>query len=202
MPISYPLETPTTLKPGAVRWSITSAVALSVSPSTYQTTKYEYDAEGWVIDVSFPPLTRAEAAPFFAFLAALRGQNGTFLFGDTLLGTPLGTGAGSPVVNGAGQARSKTLLSDGWGVSQTVLKGGDFLQIDNRLYMVLADVVSDGSGNATIDLFPRLRTHADNAAIIVTNPKGLFRLSTDQQSVVDAGVTQLFSISFQGIEAL
>jgi hypothetical protein len=202
MTISYPIECPTTLKPGNVRWSVTTAVSLSVSPSTFQTTKYEYDGEGWVLDVSYPPLTRAEAAPFFGFLAALRGQGGTFLFGDTLLRVPQGTGAGTPLVKGANQIRTKVLQTDGWGASQTVLKAGDFFQIDNRLYMTLTDVESDALGNAGIDIFPKLRNHADNAPLILTDPKGMFRLAGDQQSVVDANNTKLFSIAFQAVEAL
>jgi len=202
MTISYPITCPTSLKPGATRWQMASAVTLSVSPTTYQTTKYEYDGESWSIDVSYPLLTRQEAAPFFAFLAALRGQNGTFLFGDTLLSQPLGTGAGTPKVNGGTQNGSKILVSDGWSASQLVLKGGDFIQIDQRIYMVLADVTSDGSGNASVDVFPRLRSHLDNASIVTSNPKGLFRLADDQVTIVEAGPTQLFNISFKAIEAL
>lgn len=202
MTISYPLTCPTALKPGATRWQAASAVTLSVSPTTYQTTKYEYDGESWAVDVSYPPLNRQEAAPFFAFLASLRGQNGTFLFGDTLLSQPLGTAGGTPLVKGANQNGSKELLSDGWTAEQVVLKGGDFIQIDQRIYMVLQDVTSDGSGNATIDVFPRLRAHLDNASIVTSNPKGLFRLADDQITVVEAGNTQLFNISFKAIEAL
>lgn len=202
MTISYPVTCPTALKPGSTRWATASTVVVSSSPTTFQSVKYEYDGEAWLIDVSYPLLTRAEAAPFFAFLASLRGQNGTFLFGDTLLSTPLGTGVGTPLVNGANQTGSKVLVSDGWGASQVVLKGGDFLQIDSRLYMVLADVTSDASGNALIDVFPKLRQHADNAAIVLNNPKGLFRLNGDQINVVEAGQTQLFNIAFSATEAL
>jgi len=179
-----------------------SAVTLSVSPTTYQTTKYEYDGESWTIEVSYPLLTRQEAAPFFAFLASLRGQNGTFLFGDTLLSQPLGTGSGTPKVNGGAQTGNKVLVSDGWSASQVVLKGGDLIQVDQRIYMVLADVTSDGSGNASIDVFPRLRSHLDNASIVTSNPQGLFRLSDDQSTIVEAGPTQLFNIAFRAIEAL
>jgi len=202
MAISFPLTVPATLKPGSVRWSLTSAVGVSQSPTTFQTTRYEFDGESWLIDVSYPPLTREEAAPFFAFLAALRGRNGTFLFGDTLLRESRGTPTGTPQVNGANQAGSKELICDGWTPSTLVLKAGDFIQIDFRLYMVLADVTSGAGGAATIDVFPRLRTHADNASIIVEDAKGMFRLTNEEQTIVEAGATQLFSISFTASEAL
>jgi len=85
---------------------------MMTSPTTYQVTQYEYDGEMWLVDVSYPALTRAEAAPFFAFLASLRGQSGTFLFGDTLLAASQGTPGGTPFVNGSGQTRSKVLVCD------------------------------------------------------------------------------------------
>lgn len=200
MTISFPVTCPTTLKPSAVRWSSVTAVTISRSQTSYQTTKYEYDGEAWQIEVSYPPLTRAEAAPFHAFLASLRGQNGTFLFGDTLLGTPQGTATGTPRVNGANQNKSKELVTDGWSNNTLVLKAGDFFQVDNSLYMVLADVTSNGSGQATIDIFPKARVHADNALLVTTNPKGVFRLATDETAVVEAPQNQFYNVSFRAVE--
>lgn len=202
MSISYPVVCPTHLAPNAVRWSIVSSTALSTSPTTYQQTRYEFDGEIWQIDVSYPPLKRDEAAPFFAFLASLRGVNGTFLFGDTLLGSTQGTSTGTPRVNGANQARAKVLISDGWTSSTLVLKAGDFFEVDGRCYMSLTDVTSDASGNASIDVFPRLRNHADNATVVTVNPRGTFRLTNDQQTIVEVGNNQFFSISFQAREAI
>lgn len=202
MTISFPIQCPTHLAPASVRWTATTAVTVSTSPTSLQTIKYAYDGEAWLVDVAYPPLKREEAAPFFAFLAALRCQQGTFMFGDTLLDESLGTPLGAPKLNGANQVRTKTLVTDGWNVSTTVLKGGDFIQVDQRLYMVLKDVVSDSEGNAEIEIFPKCREHADNASIITSSPKGLFRLSPDSQVVVEAGNNQLFNISFQATEAL
>lgn len=202
MTILYPIECPTTLRPSSVKWSTTTAISISQSPTTFQTTKYEYDGEAWVIEVSYPPLKREEAAPFFAFLAALRGQNGTFLFGDTLLAASLGTPGGTPQVNGASQTGSKVLVTDGWTPSTKVLKAGDFFAIDFKIYMVLADVTSNGSGQANIDVFPRVRTHADNSPIDYDDARGTFRLLNDSQAIVTAGPSKLFDISFQAAEAL
>lgn len=202
MAISFPLAVPATLKPGSVKWSLTSAVGISQSPTTFQTTRYEFDGESWLVEVSYPLLKREEAAPFFAFLAALRGRNGTFLFGDTLLRVSLGNPGGTPQVNGAGQTGSKELVTDGWTPSTLVLKAGDFIQVGFCLYMVLADVTSSAGGAATIDVFPRVRTHADNAAVIFEDAVGLFRLVNEEQTIVDAGAAQFFNISFTAAEAL
>lgn len=202
MAITFPLDVPSTIKPDSVKWSLSSAIGISQSPTTFQTTKYEFDGESWIVDVSYPLLTREEAAPFFAFLAALRGRNGTFLFGDTLLRESLGSPGGTPLVNGANQTGSKTLITDGWTPSTLVLKAGDFIQVDTALYMVLADVTSSSGGEATIDIFPRARTHADNTVVIFEDARGLFRLISEDQVVVEAGSTQFFNISFQAAEAL
>lgn len=202
MPISFPINCPTHLAPNAVRWSYQTANLISNNPNTLQQTIYEYDGEGWIIDVSYPPLTRAEAAPFHAFLATLRGTAHTFLFGDTLMKTPLGAGGGTPLVNGADQYGSESVVTDGWTADTLVLKAGDFFAIDNRLYMVLQDVTSDATGNATIDIFPKLRNHADDASIETDTPKGTFRLDNENVVIIQAPQNQLYTIRFTAVEAL
>lgn len=202
MAITYPVTCPTALAPNSVRWRAIKSNSVGQNPMSFQTTIYEYDGEMWGVEVSYPSLTREEAAPFFGFLASLRGEAGTFLFGDTLLNAPLGAGGGTPKVNGAGQAGNKTLVTDGWPNSTLVLKTGDFFSIDNRLYMSLTDITSNGSGAATIDIFPAARTHADNASLVLSNPKGTFKILNSEQAVVEAGTSQLFTISFDAVEAL
>jgi hypothetical protein len=62
--------------------------------------------------------------------------------------------------------------------------------------------VSDGSGNATIDIFPRLReSPANNTALDLTSPKGLFRLSENGYSI-KLNVDKTFDVSFSAIEAV
>lgn len=201
MTITYPITTPSWPTPSSVNWIMASAVAVSTNPFNFKSQAQHFGGDAWGVELAFDPIYRKEAAPWQAFLAKLRGGYGTFLFGDILMSTPLGTGAGTPRVNGANQV-GYVLATDGWGASQTVLKAGDFFQVDQSLYQATNDVVSGGDGTASIDIWPALRPHADNALIITSNPKGVFRLVESTVRAIEAPSTQLYSLSFSAEEAL
>jgi hypothetical protein len=201
MSISFPLSAPSTPKPSSIRWTEVNVVGSALSQYTLQKQIYDWGGDAWQIDVEFDPLTREEASPWIAFLSALRGQNGTFLFGSTLFATPLGTAAGSPLLKGASQEGLLTITTDGWSISSAVLKAGDMFAIDYNLYRSLTNVTSNGSGEATLEIFPRLRSHADDSPLIVSNPLGTFRLTDNAIITQDESRTGLFNISFSAIEA-
>jgi hypothetical protein len=68
--------------------------------------------------------------------------------------------------------------------------------------MILKDVNSDGAGNATLDLWPRLREPpADNSAIVVASPKGLFHLIAPQPKW-DLDTAYLYGLTFDAEEDL
>jgi hypothetical protein len=113
---------------------------------------------------------------------SLRGTLNVFQMGDPLRSTPQGTGAGSPEVNGANQV-GYTLATKGWTASASgVLLPGDWLQIGYRLYNNLGIVNADGSGNATLSIWPQLReSPADSTTIVLNNTQGLFRLKANSR---------------------
>lgn len=201
MAIVYPLTPPALPVHSRVVWTQENACAVSTSPYTGASKVYEYDAERWSLEVAIDPLERAEAAPWIAFLAALRGRRGTFWYGDILCRQPQGSAAGSPVVNGANQA-GHTLSTRGWTAGSLVLKAGDLFQVGERMYIVLADATANGSGLASLEVWPRLRVHADAAPLITTNPRCLMRLRDNAQQLIDAPQTAHFSIGFSAEEAL
>lgn len=201
MAISYPVTPPTSPKPSSVRWTEINVVGTALSQYTLQKQVYDWGGDAWQIDVELDPLTRAEASPWIAFLSSLRGQNGTFTFGSTLFATPQGTVTGTPLLNGGSQEGLLTITTDGWSNSTLVLKAGDMFGIGSNLYRALTDTTSDGSGNATIEIWPRLRSHADNAPIIVSNPVGTFRLIENAIVTQDEARTGLYNITFSAIEA-
>ncbi len=200
MTISYPLSLPSNLTPSATTWYAANVVAQSLSPFSMKSQTLSYGGEAWRAEISLDPMPRTEVGDWLAFLTALRGKHGTFLLGNELTKTPQGTGAGSPLVNGASQT-GYSLVTDGWTPSSNVLKPGDFIQIDNSLYMNLVNVTASGGGAATLDIWPSLRGHADNATIITSNPKCLMRLADNVQTIIDTPQTSLFSISFGCEEA-
>ncbi len=95
----------------------------------------------------------------------------------------------------------------GWSNDTTdVLKRGDWLQIgtgsSTHLHKVVQDVAPDISGNATLEIWPRLRSApADNAAIVISSAKGLWRLPENRREW-SIGGGGLFNIRFSAVEAL
>lgn len=201
MTISYPLTPPST--PGFKRFSMTalSAVGLSKSPFTFVSQAQKFAGQSWAVEATLPFMERATAEPWIAFLLSLNGPHGNFLLGDPTGKTPRGQATGTPVVNGSGQT-GQVLNSSGWAVSITgILKAGDYIQIGTRLYKVLADANSDGSGLATLDIWPAIReSPANGATIITTNTKGVFRLANNTYSLWDVAEEKIYSVAFSAVE--
>lgn len=202
MAIIYPFTLP--VAQGFTTVSIRPFAFTGVFTSEFTGSQQTYSHAGQflVASVSFPPMKRADAAPIVAALMGLQGVRGTFYFGDPQWTAPQGISTGTPLVNGASQT-GQDLITDGWTNSQTgIVKAGDWLQIGSgstqQLCMVLADANSDGSGNATISLFPRIRTaFANNAGITVSSPKGVWRLTQNFDITQDMGaITRLGSVQF------
>ncbi len=120
---------------------------------------------------------------------------------DACLIQPLDTYGG--LVNGASQT-GYDLVTDGWQASQTgIMLAGDWLQLGtgntSRLYKVMADANSDASGNATLTLWPKLRSSpADNDAITVSSPKGRFMLAQDIDWSIDEA--HIYGLNFSAVE--
>ena len=92
--------------------------------------------------------------------------------------TTLGAGGGTPVVNGADQTGA-SIVTNGWPNDTTVLKAGDLVQFAGitLVYDSTGDVLSDGSGNATIPISPNIFSGGSpaNAAAITITASVLFR---------------------------
>lgn len=159
----------------------------------------------WMADINLPRMTRAQAEPWVAALLSLNGREGSFLLGDTANKTARGTATGVPLVKGASQTGA-SLITDGWTAGVTgILKAGDWFQLGAgttaRLYKVLVDANSNGSGEATLDIWPKLRSSpADNAALVVSSPMGRFMLANNIDWSVDHA--KAYGLSFQAVEDL
>lgn len=206
MAITYPLSLPTNKGIARIRLTANDVVGVSQSPFSAAQQVYKYTGQFWEAEVSLPPMKRADAEYWISFLLKLNGPYGTFLLGDPNGGTARGTATGTPLVNGGSQTGNE-LITDGWSVGVTgILKAGDYIQLGTgssaRLHKVLDDVNSDGSGNATLTLWPDLRSApADNAPITVSNAKGLFRLTSNAQSF-NIDEATFYGITFAAREAL
>jgi hypothetical protein len=206
MAITYPLSLPTNKGLAKIRLTANNVVGVSQSPFTAKQQIYKYTGQFWEAEISLPPMKRADAEYWISFLLKLNGSYGTFLLGDPNGGTARGVATGTPLVNGGSQSGNE-LVTDGWTNSTTgILKAGDYIQLgsdsSSQLYKVLDDVNSNGSGEATLTVWPDLRTSpADNAAITVSNAKGVFRLSSNAQAW-DINEATFYGMTFAAREAL
>jgi hypothetical protein len=206
MAISYPLALPTHTGIRSIELRAVNAVAYSRSPFTFAGQAFAYSGQMWQADVTLPPMKRADAEQWVAWLVSLRGSLGTFLLGDPLGATARGVATGTPLIKGGSQTGG-TINIDGATSGVTGwLKAGDYVQIGSggtaRLHKVLQDANSDGSGNVTLELWPQVRTApADNASVTVSSAKGLFRLASNEQawSINEASI---YGITFSAMEAV
>ena len=209
MAITYPLTLPTVTGIQSVNFIVRNSVGATQSPFTYEQQIFKNPGQRFEADITLPPMPRASADVWNTFFIKLYGQYGTFLLGDPNAATPRGTASsspGTPIVNGASQTGDQ-LVIDGATASQTgYLKAGDYIQLGSgasaKFHKVLQDANSDGSGNVTLTIFPDLRSSpADDATVVVTNAKGVFRLN---ENVVNWNVNEasIYGITFGAIESL
>lgn len=200
MTVSFPLTPPTIYKHAQVEWIQNNFIGVGVSPFSAQQSTQDWIGDYWSIRVQFDVADRDEAAEWISFLSQLQGRLGTFYYGDILTAQPQGAAGGTPLVNGGSQVGHE-LNIDGCTPSVQFLKAGDKIQIDNSLYMNQKDVSANGSGECTLDLWPSLRGHANNAPIITANAKTVFRLTNNNIDEVQ-GRSKLWTIGFEATEAL
>jgi hypothetical protein len=158
----------------------------------------------WAFDVNYPPMTRSEFAPVYAFCISQRGQYETFTFVPPVVSDPQGTATGTPVVNGAHSAGDTTIATDGWTNSTQILKAGDFIKFANhsKVYMIVSDSSSDGSGEANLVIEPPLMAAlSDNEAITANDVPFTVALTTDSQEYA-AGPPDTYDFSIQLIEVI
>ena len=209
MSITYPLSTTTNKTIAEITLVARNVVGVSTSPFTFKQQVYQFSGQRWEADVTLPAMAREDAEQWVSFLMKLYGQKGTFLLGDPLASTPRGSAssaAGTPVVNGASQTGG-TLAIDGLPASATgYLKAGDYIQLGSaataQFYKVLTDADSNSSGEATLQIWPNLRSSpSDGATVVVSNAKGVFRLSSNETSW-NINRLSLYGITFGATESL
>lgn len=198
MSITYPLTAPTGVR--SVVFRAVNITGRTQSSFSGRQQVNQWAGQYWEAELSYPPLSAAQAAAMRAFLAALFGGAGTFLLGADGGARPARTEQGNAAtvtVNGASQT-GNTLALSGTGT----LKAGDYMQIGTgsaaRLYMNLLDLALPG----TADIFPSLReSPANGGSVILASPAGLFRLS-ENQSEWSVDVMRFCGVSFKAIEAI
>ena len=206
MAISYPRDLPTNIGFAQVTLRAVNQTAMTMSRFTYKQQIYNHSGQRWEAECQVPPLKRDDAEEWIAWLLSLNGRAGTFLMGDPLGDTARGTLGGTPVVNGADQV-GNSLTIDGCSNSITNwLKAGDYVQLGSAstatLHKILQSVNTNASGQATLDIWPSMRTApSDGSTIVTSNAVGRFRLNSGQQDWTINNISS-YGITFAAVEAI
>jgi len=101
---SYPIALPTHTGIAQIRLLARDVVGVSTSPFNLKQQTFRHPGQRWEADITLPPMQRADAEQWAAFLLRMRGQYGTFLLGDPANATPRGTASATPDGNTAQSA--------------------------------------------------------------------------------------------------
>lgn len=157
-------------------WLHQAAVASTESPFSFRQQVYAHRGQRRRAGIHIATTTEDQAKKWIATLLKLNGTEKPFFLSDGA-GLQGVLARGTPLVQGENQT-GRDLVTDGWTISTTVLKAGEWIALGNELHQVMEDVVSDGSGNATLQLWPIINNPWPNDYPIEANtPQGSFRLT-------------------------
>jgi len=189
-------ELPLTLVQSLER-RLVSATAVSASPFTGTEEVQDWGGEWWDYAIEMARTTGRDGRRLSAFLAALGGPRGRFLFRDPTIRQPESTLAAS--VSGGFQTGS-TLVTSGWLPFAAPLFAGDFFSLgtgtQTRLHQLTADVATDEAGMATLSFVPRLRSApADGSPLEIAAPAVVLRLTAPVPTRIGRADTFLFTLA-------
>ena len=145
----------------------------------------QIDGQRFKMTLTFPVMTRSEFAPILAFIMKQRSQLESFQYTPATMASTNGVASGVISVNGAVSAGATSCSIDGMANSTTgVFKAGDFFRFtgQSKVYMIVADVSSNGSGQGTLTFEPPLRSNvSDNTVLIYSNVDFTVGLTNDIQ---------------------
>ncbi len=180
------IEMPTYPNFTTSRFSILTNTQTWSSPLTNDTQRVLLGGARWQATYSLRAMNKAQVSPWDAFFMLLEGRANTFNGFDPDRKTPRGPATGTPLVNGGSQTGSSLLIDgctpniEGW------LLPADFFSVNGELKKVTSPINTDGSGNATINFKPILRSSPlDDTPITTSRASCLMVLSDDQQAIWD-----------------
>lgn len=199
MAITYPVALPTHTGIAQIELRAVNAVAYSQSPFTFTGQAHAYQGQMWQADVTLPPMKTADAEQWLGMLISLRGRFGTFLLGDPLRTSLRGTATSCSITGSSGDNTVNATVPSG----ETLL-AGDYIQLGNAatatLHKVLVDFTGTG-GDGDLEIWPAIRTDHTASSATLSNTKGNFRLSSNEQawSINEASI---YGITFGAMEAI
>lgn len=187
---------PSTPAPAGTRWTLIQPAQNNINTWTGGRQVIASARGWWECTYTLPPIVgTSNFNPWRSFIAAMRGSvNDAQIPVDP---TEQVGASGTAQIAGAGQY-GRSLITDGWTPSTTILVAGQFVTIEDQLLQLTSDITSDGGGNATISFEPSIRVSPpDNASIEYRNPYCLMYINDTPSYSVAPGYVYSLSLELK-----
>jgi len=145
----------------------------------------QIDGQKFTITLDYAPMNRSKFAPIKAFIMKQRAKLNTFTIIPPVVSNAQGVASTVISTNASVSAGATTCTVDNMTTSTNgILKAGDYFRFtgQDKVYMCVEDLDSDGSGEGTLTFEPPLRTDVtDNTILIYDNVDFTVRLKNDIQ---------------------
>jgi len=184
---------PTTPKPRSIRIRSVTPNLVSETHSMKRQVR-QRGGHRWLIEATYPPMTRVQFAPLFAFIVAQKGQYSTFSYTPETISDSTGTATGTLSVSTTSAGASTVTVS---GLTGT-LKAGDFVKFSGhgKVYMLTAD------GDTSLAIEPPLmRALVGGETVTYNDVPFTMALDSDQQET-GLDINQMHSFELSVIEII
>jgi|11BtaG_2_1085332.scaffolds.fasta_scaffold74165_1 hypothetical protein len=171
-----------------VEMRLRRSIAVAESPFSYDQQVYDFGGARWEAEVTLRPLSYADARAVEGFLIGLKGQSGTFTFGN-----PLHYINKSILTQSSSSIGDDTIAASGDSVD-----AGNYFQLGNYLYIVTENY--NGSGDMSIQ--PPLREAIPTSTLLdFDKPTSTWRLTASDIGW-STGSSAMTSFTIPMVEAL
>jgi len=180
------IDWPPALRPATVEWNLITPqrLARSVTSGTVQASPL--GPPRWAFTVTPGVLRRDEAYRWEVFIASLRGMTNRTRAWDWRREAPLGPAPGTPVL--AAAASGTSCLIGGWAPSSYLMAAGSWLGINGELKLLVNDLTSNASGQATANFEPPLRATAPvGTPVVLAKPTAIFVMTSSSSGFSQSG---------------
>jgi hypothetical protein len=195
---------PTSPAPSSIGIASDQATIVSTTVSGKRQAR-QIDGQKFKLTAKFPIMTRAEFAPIKAFIMKQRSQLNSFTFIPPTISDTQGVASTIISTNASVSAGAITCTVDNITVSTNgILKAGDYFRFtgQEKVYMAVADLNADVSGEGTLTFEPPLRSAVTDDTIIIYNDVDFTVGLTGDIQEYTIGTTNYFQYEIDLIEVL
>jgi hypothetical protein len=200
---TLPLNPPSTPGYTDSEFGVSYAVAQTRSPFTFQRQVQEHQGAMWRATLTLPPMARAQAEQWIAFLLSCNGRKNPFLLGDPDGKVNRGSWTGGTTAGTVAGAATTMVVRMG---GTKVAAAGDYFQSGTgtlaRLHKLIENCTAATSGTGTLSFTPPIREAiGSGVALTLGTAKGAFCLADNDQGMWTADKCSRYGLSFSCEEA-